>query len=137
MSHRVLLVEDNALIRATLIPALEELADATVVALADDVPSALRAISETKWDIVVLDLFLKRGSALDVLRSMSTVDLKSGKVLVLTNYATADVRLQCLRLGATAVYDKSTELDSFLEACANPERRAAQHDFNPDAVPHE
>lgn len=40
------------------------------------------------------------------------------KVLVLTNYATADIRQRCLRLGADAVFDKSTEIEGFLEVCA-------------------
>ncbi|WP_406622906.1 response regulator transcription factor [Acidovorax sp. SDU_ACID1] len=118
MTHRVLLVEDNSTIRATLIPALEELADMEVVATADDVASALQAISAVAWDVVVLDLFLKKGTGLDVLKNMTALDFSAGKVLVLTNYATADIRQRCLRLGADAVFDKSTEIEGFLEVCA-------------------
>jgi len=118
MPYRVLLVEDSSIIRATLIPALEELADMKVVGYAEDVAGALKAIGEFKWDVIVLDLFLKSGTGLDVLAGMPELAFSKGKVLVLTNYATADVRRQCLRLGASAVFDKSTEIEDFLEACA-------------------
>jgi two-component system OmpR family response regulator len=40
------------------------------------------------------------------------------RVIVLSNYATADIRARCLALGADAVFDKSTELDIFLDYCA-------------------
>jgi DNA-binding NarL/FixJ family response regulator len=49
---------------------------------------------------------------------MTALDFSAGKVLVLTNYATADIRQRCLRLGADAVFDKSTEIEGFLEVCA-------------------
>jgi len=43
-------------------------------------------------------------------------ELAGRKVYVLTNYATADLREACVRLGADAVFDKSTELDEFFAA---------------------
>ena len=43
-------------------------------------------------------------------------ELAGRKVYVLTNYATADLRKACVRLGADAVFDKSTELDEFFAA---------------------
>lgn len=118
MPHRVLLVEDNAVIRATLIPAIEELADANVVAFAENFSGAMKAIGEVAWDILVLDMFLGDGTGLDVLRNMTSGERSGKKVLVLTNYVTADIRRQCMLLGAAAVFDKSTEFDGFLEACA-------------------
>ena len=39
------------------------------------------------------------------------------KVVVLTNYATADIRQRSLALGADAVFDKSNELDEFFAYC--------------------
>ena len=43
-------------------------------------------------------------------------ELAGRKVYVLTNHATADLREACVRLGADAVFDKSTELDEFFAA---------------------
>jgi DNA-binding NarL/FixJ family response regulator len=38
-------------------------------------------------------------------------------VVVLTNYATPDIRRRALALGADAVFDKTNELDKFLGYC--------------------
>ena len=39
------------------------------------------------------------------------------KVVVLTNYATPDIRQRAMALGADAVFDKSTELEELIESC--------------------
>lgn len=39
------------------------------------------------------------------------------KVVVLTNYATKDIRRRCAELGSDAVFDKSNELDQLLDYC--------------------
>ena len=38
-------------------------------------------------------------------------------MVVLTNYATQDIRDRCAELGANAVFDKSNELDELLDFC--------------------
>ena len=38
--------------------------------------------------------------------------------VVLTNYATADIRRRCAVLGADRVFDKSCELDDLITYCA-------------------
>ncbi|RYF08982.1 MAG: response regulator [Comamonadaceae bacterium] len=124
MKAIAVLVEDNPTIRKTLIPAIKELAGIEVVATAEDVDSALAALDRYEWDLVVLDLFLREGSGLDVLSA--TPSKTAGRhIFVLTNYATADVRRRCLDLGADAVFDKSTELEEFFDRCV--EVSAAGH----------
>jgi two-component system, OmpR family, response regulator len=39
------------------------------------------------------------------------------RVVVLSNYATVDMRKRCLQLGADAVFDKSNEIDALVEYC--------------------
>jgi len=116
MNAIAILVEDNSTIRKTLIPAIQELAGIDVIATAEDVDGALFALDRYEWDLVVLDLFLKEGSGLDVLAARPTK--KAGRqIFVLTNYATQDVRQRCIALGADEVFDKSTELEPFFERC--------------------
>ena len=55
-------------------------------------------------------------SGLGVLRGVQTLPLKARKV-VLSNFATADMRRHCLQLGAERVFDKSHEIDDFIEYC--------------------
>ena len=62
-----------------------------------------------------LDGEAPRPGGLEVLAQLPG-ELAGRKVYVLTNYATADLREACVRLGADAVFDKSTELDEFFAA---------------------
>ncbi|GAA6121052.1 MULTISPECIES: response regulator [unclassified Acidovorax] len=117
MPTRAILVEDSAAIRATLIPAVRELADVQVIACAETVTEALSASDNHEWHLMILDMFLREGSGLTVLdrlRHRSPLQ----RIVVLTNYATADMRERCTQLGANAVFDKSTELDEFFDDCA-------------------
>lgn len=114
----VFLVEDNALIRDNLILALEELVDMRVIAWAESEAEAADWLRDhpNGWQLAVIDLFLRDGSGLGVLQACRARNGRQ-RAVVLTNYADIDIRAQCLALGADAVFDKSTELDAFLEFC--------------------
>ena len=38
-------------------------------------------------------------------------------MVVLSNYATTDMRKRCSQLGADAVFDKSNEIDALIDYC--------------------
>ncbi len=65
----------------------------------------------------MLVFFLKTGSGLGVLRSASALQPPLN-LIVLSNYATPDMRRKCLELGAARVFDKSNEIDSLIQYCA-------------------
>ena len=110
------LVEDNILIRAGLIGALEELTPVEVVATAVDERAALEWLAGHRCDLVVIDVFLKGGSGLSVLKKAREFN-KTAELIVLSNYATPSVRRRCLELGASKVFDKSNELDWLIAYC--------------------
>ena len=56
------------------------------------------------------------GSGLGVLTACNTRK-PNQKVVVLSNYATADIRQRCAQLGVDAVFDKSNEIDALVEYC--------------------
>lgn len=114
-----ILVEDNELIRETLIPAMEELAGVRVIAFATTQDEGVRLLAQhqDEWRVAVVDLFLEQGSGLGVVRA-SQGRRADQKVVVLSNYATAQMRRSCLELGADAIFDKSTELDEFFRYCS-------------------
>jgi DNA-binding NarL/FixJ family response regulator len=123
MPLATILVEDSRTIRETLIPAMEELADVRVIAIAETPAAALQALSEFdgQWDLAVVDLFLKEGSGLAVLRACQTREPHQ-RVVVLSNYATADMQKRCTELGADRVFDKSTDLEEFFAFCQDIRR---------------
>ena len=111
-------VEDSPVIQENLIAALEELAPVKVVGTAVDQSGALSWLSDNgnRCDIAIIDIFLRQGSGMGLLRAL-LANAASFERVVLTNYATADIRRQCLALGATAVFDKSGEIDALVEHC--------------------
>ncbi|MGJ7604201.1 response regulator [Variovorax sp. LT1R20] len=112
------LVEDNKTIRDNLVPALEDLVNGRVVGFAETESDALAwlAAHPDDWQLLIVDLFLKEGSGLGVLAGCKTRSADQ-RVVVLSNYVTVDIRARCEALGADAVFDKSRDLDAFIEYC--------------------
>ena len=127
-SLKAFLVEDSPVIRENLIAALEELAPVQIVGSAEDEPAAVRWLSapDHQYDLVIIDIFLKRGSGLGVLRAASDLR-KPTSLVVLSNYATPEMRRKCLDLGAARVFDKSNEIDGLILYCT----RLADGDTGP------
>lgn len=115
---KVYIVEDNPTIRENLIGTLEELTGAHVLGMAETEKDARHWFDEHPegWALAIVDLFLKQGSGLGVLQGCADRQ-PAQKVIVLTNYATPDIRKRCLLLGADAVFDKSNEIDGLVEYC--------------------
>ncbi|MES2424699.1 MAG: response regulator [Pseudomonadota bacterium] len=117
---RAYLVEDNATIRENLIGTLEEIAGVQTVGSADTEADSKGWLNRNidEWDLAIVDLFLKEGSGLGVLEACAKRKPKQ-KVVVLSNYATQDIRERCLALGVDAVFDKSNQIDALLDFCIN------------------
>jgi DNA-binding NarL/FixJ family response regulator len=112
------IVEDSPVILEKLVTTLEELTPVTVVGTAADERNAVDWLQQPghKADLLIIDIFLKSGSGLGVLRSVNQLALPAKRV-VLTNYATAEMREACRRLGADRIFDKSSELEELLAYC--------------------
>ncbi|MET0379877.1 MAG: response regulator [Spongiibacteraceae bacterium] len=128
MTHiKAYLVEDSAVIAENLIATLEELTSVRVVGhsgLEGEARAWLTAVA-SDWQLAIVDIFLREGSGLGVLTACKTRGA-GRSLVVISNYATPEMRRHCLALGADAVFDKSTEIDALVDYC-----RALAHD---DAV---
>ena len=118
MRLKTYIVEDNPTIRENLIGTLEELARIDAVGTAETENEGKAWLTENSgdWDLAIVDLFLKQGSGLGVLAACRD-RLARQKVVVLSNYATADIRQRCAQLGVDAVFDKSNEIDALVDYC--------------------
>ena len=112
------IVEDNPVIRENLIATLEELADVQVVGTSDNENDSTSWLlgNPNAWSLAIVDLFLKQGSGLGVLTACRNRKPMQ-KMVVLSNYATADIRQRCAHLGVDAVFDKSNEIDALVDYC--------------------
>jgi DNA-binding NarL/FixJ family response regulator len=112
------IVEDSPIILANLVAALQEMTAAQVVGSAGDEATAVKWLlaPENECDLIVIDIFLKGGSGLGVLERAANAGL-SAKRVVLTNYASDDMRRRCRELGAHKVFDKSSEVEELIDYC--------------------
>ncbi len=115
---KIYLVEDSPVITENLIATLEELADAQVIGSSATVSEAIIDLTrlDNDWQLAIVDIFLQQGSGLDVLAACRERN-QERLMVILSNYATREVRKRCRELGADAVFDKSTELEALVHYC--------------------
>ncbi len=107
---RVIIVEDSAIIRARLFETLSEIPNVDIVGQVETEADALALMRDTNWDAAVLDLQLKQGTGLGVLKSLTQGARPANtKIIVFTNYAFAQYRDRSLLLGADYFFDKARE----------------------------
>jgi DNA-binding NarL/FixJ family response regulator len=124
MTFKAYLVEDSPVIRENLVGFLEDVTDAKVVASASTEEEAVAWLHQHTgdWDLTIVDLFLRRGNGLGVIRACRH-RAPHQKVIVLSNYANAAMRERSRQLGADAFFDKSAEIDLLLDYCERLSRR--------------
>lgn len=115
---RTYIVEDNPVILHNLRDTLEELTEVQVVGTAADEGVAVNCMKDAtrEIDLMIIDVFLRSGSGLEVLRSAQQLHFEARRV-VLTNYATSEIRRRCAALGADRVFDKSSEIEDLIDYC--------------------
>lgn len=119
MSLKAFIVEDSPVILENLVSTLQEVAQVEVVGTSPDESAAVRWMEQDPQrgaDLFIVDVFLRSGSGLGVLQAASRLGV-AGRRVVLTNYATEDMRRRCRALGADRVFDKSHELDALISYC--------------------
>lgn len=114
---RIVLVEDSAMLRGMLRDMLDELDGVGVVAEAEDEHGALVALEQQRPDLAIIDLELRDGSGLGVLRQLQAEPERFGapRAVVFSNYGHAPVRARCAQLGVEGFFDKSFQLDELID----------------------
>ena len=118
---RVVLVDDDALVRAGLRLILGGAADLEVVAEAGDGVEAIDAVAASDPDVVLMDIRMPRRDGLEATRLLLSDSArarrsKEVRVIVLTTFDTDDLVVQALRAGAHGFLLKDTEPHRLVEA---------------------
>ncbi|HEU0213655.1 MAG TPA: response regulator transcription factor [Jiangellaceae bacterium] len=114
---RVMLADDQPLVRAGFRMLLEVEDDIEVVGEADDGEAALQLISTLAPDVVLMDIRMPGVDGLEALRRMSGDDAMSAtKVLVLTTFELDEYVFAALRLGASGFLLKHTKPGDLVRA---------------------
>lgn len=115
---RVLLVEDSIELQAMLQAMLGEIPSVEVIASVESEKDALAVMRDDHTDLAIVDLELRSGSGLGVLKNLhDSLDGNDGRVgvVIFSNYSNLVIRHRCLNLGARAFFDKSFQIDELLE----------------------
>ena len=123
MSIRVLVVDDNALLRAGLVTVLESDPELEVVAQAAGGRDATRLTTTHRPDVVLMDVEMPAGDGITATRAITHGET-GARVLVLTMFDLDDYVVEALRAGAAGFLIKTTppgELIEAVKACARGE----------------
>jgi DNA-binding NarL/FixJ family response regulator len=115
---KVLLVEDSEAIQKQIRRILEAIPGAEVVSVFATEKQASDWLERhpAGWDLAVVDLFLRQGHGFDVLRRCRR-HKPHQKAVVLSNYSREPVPDYARQAGADAFFDKSFDLDQFVQFC--------------------
>jgi DNA-binding NarL/FixJ family response regulator len=111
----VVVVEDHPVLCDGLKQLIGSQPDLACVGVADDIPSAKRLVEECKPDLMLLDLRLKAGDALDFIKTLR-VEYTELKVLVMSQYDELIFAERALRAGASGYIMKENATDEVLRA---------------------
>ncbi|WP_367124278.1 response regulator [Streptomyces phytohabitans] len=117
MTLRVLLADDQALLRGAFRMLLDSADDLTVVGEAADGAEAVRLTRALRPDVVVMDISMPDVDGLDATaRICADPELHAVRILILTTYETDEYVAQALRAGAGGFIGKGIGAEDLLAA---------------------
>jgi DNA-binding NarL/FixJ family response regulator len=112
---RVLIVDDHPIVRQGLAQMINQEVDLMVCGEAEDAQNALQAVAELHPDLVLVDLSLKGGSGLDLIRTLRTRQ-STLPVLVVSMHDESLYVERALRVGARGYIMKHEATDIMMSA---------------------
>ena len=117
---RILVVDDNALVRRGVIDILASRKNWEVCAEAQDGEEAIQKAQESRPDLILLDISMPGMNGLEVARAVRQ-ELADAKILIMSQHDAASLLPTAIQAGADGCVDKSrlaTDLLSSIEGIA-------------------
>ncbi|WP_338089829.1 response regulator transcription factor [Nocardioides lijunqiniae] len=121
---RVLIVDDEPLVRAGLRLVLDPARGIEIVGEAADGPAGVRAVRRLAPDVVLMDVRMPGGDGIEAVRAIRAAGLAC-RVVMLTAFDTDEFVLEALRAGADGFLLKSEDPDLIEQAVLGTEDGAA------------
>lgn len=116
---RLFVVEDSPHFRAVLAEELQVPGEVEIVGFADTEAESISRLSEEHVDAAIVDLKLKQGSGLGILKHFGMrASAARPRLIVFTNHPFPELKLHCIQLGADYFFDKSGEYDELRKTIA-------------------
>ncbi len=112
---KVLIVDDHPIVRDGLSMRISGQSDMEVCGEAEDVAEALRLIRQTRPDVVVIDIALKTGSGIDLIKRINLID-NSIRSLAISMYNDSLYAERAIRAGAMGYLNKQVATRNITEA---------------------
>ena len=112
---KVLLVDDHEVVRRGLKQLLLEEFSSMRFGEATYAADAMKCMTESEWDLVLLDINLPGGSGLDILPTIKRKYPKTA-VLVLSSYIEEEFAVRSFKLGADGYLTKTSVADEMVAA---------------------
>ncbi len=117
MTVRVVLVDDQALIRAGFRAIIDSAADLEVVGEADDGTDAVDVIRSSRADVVLMDIRMPGRDGIATTEAItSDDDLVGVRVIVLTTFELDEYVVAAMAAGASGFLDKGVDPEVLLDA---------------------
>jgi DNA-binding NarL/FixJ family response regulator len=112
---RIIIVEDHPIVRRGLKQLIEMEADLTVCAEAEDAVTALQRVKELKPNLVIIDISLKAGSGLELIKDVNAL-FPNMPVLVVSMHDESFYAERVIRAGALGYIMKSEAYQNIMQA---------------------
>ena len=116
MSIKVLLVDDQAMVRAGIHMILEAENDIRVAGEAEDGAKAVIAAHKLKPDVVLMDIQMPVMNGLEATRQITQTPGNTSRVLILTTFERDDYVFEALRAGASGFILKNAPPEDLIDA---------------------
>lgn len=116
MTIRVVIVDDQDLIRDGLAAILDAQEDLEVVGTAGDGAEAIRAVRDLRPDVTLMDVRMPGTDGLEATRQLLADEPPPTRIVVLTTFDEDDLVVQALRLGASGFLLKDLPRQRLVEA---------------------
>ncbi len=114
---RVLIADDQPLIRAAVADLLESAADMEVVGQASDGAEAVEMALRHRPDVLLMDIRMPRLDGIGATAAVcARVELEDTRVLILTTFEEDEYVVQALRAGASGFIGKGSEPEEIADA---------------------
>lgn len=107
---RVFLVEDLPAVRNLVIENLEDIQGLELAGFAETEDGALSWLRNHQCEVLILDLELKQGNGIGVLKQLAASESRPGLVkIIYSNHVGPNIRRLAAKFGAAHFFDKSLE----------------------------